>query len=80
MNQLKMHVALNVNDVEESLKFYRAMFGTEPVKHKPGYAKFDIPDPSLNLTLNYNGAVHGQGSALNHLGIQVKGDQSVETN
>jgi catechol 2,3-dioxygenase-like lactoylglutathione lyase family enzyme len=69
-NQLKVHVALNVNDVEESVKFYGAMFGIEPVKHKPGYAKFDVAQPALNLTLNYTGPVEGAG-ALNHLGVQV---------
>jgi catechol 2,3-dioxygenase-like lactoylglutathione lyase family enzyme len=76
MNQLKVHVALNVNDLEESVKFYRAMFGAEPVKHKPGYAKFDIAEPALNLTLNYNGAVSSTG-ALNHLGIQVASTDEV---
>ena len=35
---LKVHVALNVGDVEKSVAFYSAMFGVEPVKHKPGYA------------------------------------------
>ena len=76
MNQLKVHVALNVNDVEESVKFYQAMFGAEPVKLKPGYAKFDIAEPALNLTLNYNGALESQG-ALNHLGIQVASTDQV---
>ena len=76
MNQLKVHVALNVNDVEESVKFYQAMFGAEPVKHKPGYAKFDIAEPALNLTLNYTGAVENQG-ALNHLGVQVASTDAV---
>jgi catechol 2,3-dioxygenase-like lactoylglutathione lyase family enzyme len=70
MTPLKVHVALNVNDVDESVRFYQAMFGAEPVKHKPGYAKFDIAEPPLNLTLNKNGAVDSPG-ALNHLGIQV---------
>ena len=69
-NQLKVHVALNVNDIEKSAKFYRAMFGTEPVKLKPGYAKFDVAEPALNLTLNYVGEVKERG-ALNHLGVQV---------
>lgn len=76
MDQLKVHVALNVNDVEESVKFYQAAFGVEPVKHKPGYAKFDIAEPALNLTLNYNGAVDRPG-ALNHLGIQVASTDEV---
>jgi catechol 2,3-dioxygenase-like lactoylglutathione lyase family enzyme len=76
MPQLKVHVALNVNDVEESVRFYQAMFGAEPVKHKPGYAKFDIAEPALNLTLNKNGAVEHPG-ALNHLGIQVASTDEV---
>ena len=63
-------MSLNVKDVEESVKFYQAMFDAEPVKHKPGYAKFDIAEPALNLTLNYNGPIETSG-ALNHLGIQV---------
>lgn len=74
--QLKTHVALNVNDVDESVSFYRAMFGAEPVKHKPGYAKFDIADPPLNLTLNFAGEVTQRG-ALNHLGIEVPGLEHV---
>ena len=76
MNHSKVHVALNVKDVEESVKFYQAMFGIEPVKHKPGYAKFDIAEPALNLTLNYTGPVETKG-ALNHLGIQVTSTDEV---
>ena len=75
-NELKVHVALNVNDIDESVKFYRAMFGVEPVKLKPGYAKFDVASPALNLTLNYGGAVKEKG-ALNHLGIQVANTEEV---
>jgi catechol 2,3-dioxygenase-like lactoylglutathione lyase family enzyme len=75
-DQLKVHVALNVNDMEESVKFYRSMFGAEPVKRKPGYAKFDVAEPALNLTLNYNGEVKERG-ALNHLGIQVGSTEAV---
>jgi catechol 2,3-dioxygenase-like lactoylglutathione lyase family enzyme len=51
-DQISVHVALNVSRFEESVKFYRAMFGVEPVKWKPNYAKFDIAEPPLNLTLN----------------------------
>ncbi len=68
--QMKVHLALNVSGLEESVKFYRAMFGVAPVKWKPGYAKFDIAEPPLNLTLN-EGEVINRG-ALNHLGIEVQ--------
>jgi catechol 2,3-dioxygenase-like lactoylglutathione lyase family enzyme len=69
--QVKVHLALNVREFEESVKFYRAMFGTDPVKWKPGYAKFDLAVPPLNLTLNYGDEVASKG-ALNHLGIEVQ--------
>lgn len=66
----KVHVALNVHDVNRSADFYRAMFGLEPVKLKPGYAKFDVTEPALNLTLNQYGQLKDRG-ALNHLGVEV---------
>jgi catechol 2,3-dioxygenase-like lactoylglutathione lyase family enzyme len=68
--EFKVHVALNVNDIDASVRFYSALFGLEPAKYKPGYAKFDVSEPALNLTLNYNGPVAGAG-ALSHLGVQV---------
>ena len=38
----KVHVVLNVNSVARSVEFYRAMFCVNPVKWKPGYARFAI--------------------------------------
>ena len=66
---LKAHLALNVHDVERSIGFYRKMLGIEPSKVRTGYAKFDVQNPPLNLTLNQH-EFSGQG-ALSHLGIQV---------
>jgi len=66
---LKAHVALNVKDVARSIEFYRRMFGLEPSKVRRGYAKFDVQEPPLNLTLNES-AVSERG-ALSHLGVQV---------
>jgi catechol 2,3-dioxygenase-like lactoylglutathione lyase family enzyme len=74
--QVKVHLALNVGKLEESVKFYRAMFGVAPVKWKAGYAKFDITEPPLNLTLNCSGEVMHKG-ALNHLGIEVQDTDQV---
>ena len=49
---LKAHVALHVRNVEQSAAFYRKLFGIEPSKVRPGYAKFDVSNPPLNFTLN----------------------------
>jgi len=75
INTLKAHLAINVRDVEQSIEFYKKMFGIEPSKVRTGYAKFDVASPPLNFTLNQ---VPFDGSgALSHLGIQVASTDDV---
>jgi|SRR5436190_853586 len=66
---LKAHIALNVSNVEESIEFYKKMLGIDPMKVRPGYAKFDVQNPPLNLSLN--AAAVSRHGALSHLGLQV---------
>lgn len=77
MSALKTHIALNATDIAKSVTFYRAMFGVEPVKYKSDYAKFDIANPPLNLTLNQAKSVNVD-IGLSHLGIQVGSTQEVK--
>jgi catechol 2,3-dioxygenase-like lactoylglutathione lyase family enzyme len=72
---LKAHLALNVRNVERSLEFYRRMLGIEPSKVRTGYAKFNIENPPLNLTLNE--VPFNERGALSHLGIQVASTDDV---
>ena len=48
----RIHVGLAVSDLSRSKEFYRTLFGIDPAKERPGYVKFEPPDPSVNLTLN----------------------------
>jgi len=66
---LKAQVALNVRDVVESTEFYKKMLGLEPGKVRTGYAKFNVENPPLNLTLNQ--VPFKERGALSHLGLQV---------
>ena len=75
INTLKAHLALNVRDVEKSVDFYRNMLDLEPSKVRTGYAKFDIVNPPLNLTLNQ--IPFNERGALSHLGIQVASTDDV---
>jgi len=72
---LKAHIAINVSDVKRSTEFYKKMLGIEPCKVRPGYAKFDVQNPPLNLTLNESKDV--TRGALSHLGIQVASTDDV---
>src|SRR5882672_9608316 len=72
---LKAHLALNVHNVKRSVEFYGRMLGIEPSKVRTGYAKFDVQNPPLNLTLNE--IAFNDGGALSHLGIQVASTDDV---
>ena len=72
---LKAHLALNVHNVERSIEFYKKLLGIEPSKVRTGYAKFDVQNPPLNLTLNEHN--FKEQGALSHLGIQVASTDDV---
>jgi len=71
----RIQLALNVDDLGESIAFYTKLFGTGPAKVRPGYANFAIAEPSLKLVLLEN---PGQGGSLNHLGVEVADTGVVE--
>lgn len=68
MNVLKPHVSLNVTNIDASVAFYEKVFDAPATKRRPGYAKFDLATPSLNLSM-----VEAPRSGVNasHFGIQV---------
>jgi predicted enzyme related to lactoylglutathione lyase len=69
MNCSKVHISLDVNDLEKSVNFYSTLFQTAPTKVKPGYAKFDLDEPSINLTLGESNVDRVNGP--NHMGVRV---------
>ncbi|MEM9539231.1 MAG: ArsI/CadI family heavy metal resistance metalloenzyme [Cyanobacteria bacterium P01_E01_bin.42] len=77
MSVFKTHVALNVKDLHQSVAFYQAMLGQSPIKYKGDYAKFDLDNPALNLSLELN-PERQPGGALSHLGIQVETQEEVQ--
>jgi len=71
----RIQLAINVDDLEESIGFYSKLFGAGPAKVRPGYANFAIADPPLKLILMEN---PGQGGSLNHLGVEVADTDTVD--
>src|SRR5256885_5642863 len=68
-SSLKLHVSLDVKNIEDSIRFYSALFDMKPTKLRPGYAKFDAGFPAVNLTLQEKTHCCLQG--LSHMGIRV---------
>lgn len=74
MNILKPHVSLNVSNVEASVAFYEKAFGVKATKRRPGYAKFDLEAPLLNLTMQ---EAPRTGVNASHFGVQVESREDV---
>ena len=72
---MKTHVSLNVSNIQESIEFYTKMFGVGPLKVKSDYAKFDVANPPLNLSMVQ--IPFERGGSLSHLGLQVESTDEV---
>lgn len=73
----RIHIGLEVTDLERSLAFYRVLLGEAPVKERPGYAKFEPREPSLNLSLSEGGAAPARAAGGGHYGLQVQSTDAV---
>ena len=71
----RIQLALNVDDLDTSIDFYRRLFATEPAKVRPGYANFAVAEPPLKLVLIEN---PGHGGSINHLGVEVEDVDTVD--
>jgi catechol 2,3-dioxygenase-like lactoylglutathione lyase family enzyme len=67
------HLSLDVTDVDSAVAFYTELFGRQPAKRKPGYAKFELDNPPVALALQ-----QAARPALSHLGVRVDTTAEVE--
>jgi len=71
----RFHASLNISDLARSVGFYRVLFGLEPAKQRKDYAKFELDQPPLVLSL-----IPGRpapGGNLNHVGLRVRGPEEL---
>jgi lactoylglutathione lyase len=63
----RFHVHAHVADLAASMAFYSRLFGAEPTRVEPDYAKWMLDDPRVNFAISTRGGAPG----IDHLGIQV---------
>tara|TARA_R110002049_G_scaffold22388_21_gene80258 strand:+ start:9616 stop:10089 length:474 start_codon:yes stop_codon:yes gene_type:complete len=63
----RMHIHIGVENLDQSLRFYSALFGADPVKVKSDYAKWMLEDPNVNFAISTRSGKTG----VDHLGLQV---------
>ena len=64
----RLHIHLSVDDLEQNIRFYSALFGVMPSLRKDDYAKWDLAEPAVNFAISRRGARTG----LDHVGIQAE--------
>ena len=64
----RLHVNVAVENLDESIRFYSALFAAEPTVRKSDYAKWMLEDPRVNFAI----AARGTNVGIDHLGIQVE--------
>ena len=69
----RFHVHIAVDNLQDNIRFYSALFGIEPTVSKPDYAKWMLDDPYINFAISARGAKSG----LDHVGIQVDSDDAL---
>ncbi len=69
----RMHVHVAVENLDQSIGFYSALFDAQPVVVKPDYAKWMLDDPRVNFAISTRGRQPG----LDHLGIQVESEDEL---
>jgi len=75
MAQNTFHIALRVKDLDAAIARYRKLLGVEPAKVRHDYAKFELADPPVILSLNPG----GEPGTVAHLGIRYPGTADVAT-
>ena len=64
----RLHVHVSVENLDQSIGFYSALFAAKPSVVKPDYAKWMLEDPLVNFAISMRGNAPG----LDHLGIQAE--------
>jgi catechol 2,3-dioxygenase-like lactoylglutathione lyase family enzyme len=70
----RLHVHVAVHDLEQSIRFYSALFAAQPAVKKDDYAKWMLDDPRVNFAISTRATKAG----LDHLGIQAESNQELE--
>ena len=66
----RIHVNLEVGDLDRSVGFYEALFGTSATKRREDYANFRLDQPGLHLAL-VRAPDHAGRETDEHFGIEL---------
>lgn len=70
----RLHIHLNVKDLDQTVRFYETLFGAAPEKKEADYAQWMLDEPCVNFAVSTKNC---GAEGVSHLGIQVDDDESL---
>ncbi len=64
----RLHLHFRTNDLDRSIAYYTALFGVEPTRREPDYAKWLLDDPRANVSISATSGAAG----FDHAGISLE--------
>jgi len=71
----RVHMHIGVENLEQSIAFYSALFDATPTVSEGDYAKWMLDDPRLNFAISQG---HCKKSGIEHVGIQVESEDELQ--
>ncbi|OAI55833.1 hypothetical protein AYO47_09375, partial [Planctomyces sp. SCGC AG-212-M04] len=72
---VRFHLSLNVSNVDTAVAYFERVFGQPATKKRADYAKFELDQPPLVLSLEPRSP--SQHGSLNHIGFRFADAQSL---
>ncbi|MEM7474658.1 MAG: ArsI/CadI family heavy metal resistance metalloenzyme [Planctomycetota bacterium] len=73
----RVHITLAVSNLKKSAEFYLNLFRVFPTKTRESYARFEVVEPPLNLSLIESAKANGHSDPISHFGIQLKSAEAL---
>jgi len=70
----RLHISMNVTNLEQSVGFYSTLFGSSPTLLKSDYAQWMLDDPRVNFVLEQSNA-----AGFGHAGIQTESEDELQS-
>ncbi|CAG0970250.1 catechol 2,3-dioxygenase [Planctomycetaceae bacterium] len=73
----RVHINLNVSDLDQSIAFYRKLLGAAPTKKQADYANWRLDNPALHLALVHIPKASVADKHARHFGIELFDDREL---
>jgi catechol 2,3-dioxygenase-like lactoylglutathione lyase family enzyme len=70
----RFHIHIAVDDLQRSVDFYSAVFGSRPSVLQSDYAKWALDEPRLHFAIS----TRGRRPGLDHIGLQAENDAELQ--